>query len=190
MEFNIGDNLDLVSFQLLNLPGTFKNAANSALKSTGYESQRRIRPFIKNNEAGWPALHPVTIAIKRKKGNDYISKFTSPLELFAQLVRYRVDEKDSFLHVDFGDSRQGKPGNLSARIVDLLKLAQGCRTVSLSERRRKHLAAMGFLVKRGVKSVKIPRREIMPEVLPNLLPKLPVIFKEKFYKALDRKNKK
>lgn len=77
-------------------------ALSEALKAIGGSIRKKIIAFIKKGGAGWPALSPATLAMKKKLTSGAARYRTSPLEILARLIRFKYGKSKGVPRVTIG----------------------------------------------------------------------------------------
>jgi len=192
---------------LMSLPGIFTRARKSALKSTGWLVQQELRNHIEyGGSSDWPGLHPLTADFKKKRTRsgkgDWIKRRSaphSPMFWLGKFARYRVDNEGTFVQIDFGKSRRGKPGTVDPEMAAVARRTEKGERIKVTKKMRGKLAATRrkrpkkqtpgvtfFPLKKSTHALQIPKRPVFAPVWKKVKPKVPVHFEDKFYKALDR----
>ena len=194
-----------VTKRLLNLPGIFKRARKSALKSTGWLIQQELRNHIEYGGSGdWPKLHPLTAGFrkKRKVGGNWIKRRfppNSPMFWLGKFARYRTDQAGTYVQIDFGKSKRGQPGTIDPELAAVAIRSEKGETVSVTSATRRKFAATRrkrpkkqvigatyFPLRKDTRTLEIPKRPTITPVWKKMKPKTAAHFEKKFYKALDR----
>jgi len=205
LDFN-AEGIDEAIKELANLPGVFSRARVSALKSVGFHLQRELRNHIEYGGAGGKtSLHPLTQKFKKKYGTKGKFKKTrrgSDKPAFfwlGKFARYRVDPDGQILSVDFGKSNKGKPGTLDRAISAIAKRAEAGEKIAVTPKMRRLWASTKpkrpkdpepgvhfFPLRADTRQIEIPARPIFKPVWRKMGPKVPQLFSQKFWGAIDR----
>jgi len=188
---------------VVDLPGLFHRARNSALRSLGYqvksELQTQARTATKGGYLDWAPLHPRTPIIARAKRStgglswartrwrggaktdQVVQRQGTRTEVFSRLVggiRYQVDDEDGLVAIGFI--------NPAARVERWLRMhAEGYET-KVTPRKRRFLFAIGFPLKRETTVLKVRARPWVSKVYEHMRYQVYSRFEDKFLKALER----
>jgi len=193
---------------VMELPGLFKRARASALKSTGWFVRGELRSYVEKGGEGWPDLHPLTAAFRKKRGaaaGKWIKRRKgkeSALYWLGKFARYRVDADRGAVQIDFGKSKKGKPGAFDPGLIGIVERAEEGERIRVTGAMRKFLAATRrkrpksqapgetyFPLKKSTRELVIPRRPIFDPVWRKVSAGIPGHFEEKFWAALERYEK-
>ena len=192
----------------MGLPGLFRRARISAMKSMGWWIRGELKTYIYQGGENWPALHPLSAFFKKKQGakaGEWQKRRKgreTALSWLAKFARYRVDDEGTLLQIDFGKSKKGKPGSFDPALVDIVKRAEEGEKVHVTEAMRKFLAATRrkrpktqisgqtyFPLRKTTNTLTIPKRPIFDPVWQRINARVPGYFEEKFWAALQRYEK-
>jgi len=197
------ENLSEAVRAVLDLPGLFRRARNSALRSLGYEVkaelQTQARLATKGGYLDWAPLHPRTPIIARARrssgglswartrwrggarAGQVVQRKGTRTEVFSRLVggiRYQVDDEDGLVTIGFVN-----PG---ARVERWLRMhAQGYET-RVTPRKRRFLFAIGFPLKKETTVLRAPARPWVSKVYEHMRSQIHPRFEGQFWKALNR----
>ncbi|MBU0994115.1 MAG: hypothetical protein KJ737_16615 [Proteobacteria bacterium] len=206
MELKVdAENLSEVTKTFMMMPGLFTRARKSALKVVGYQTMSELRNHVEYGGTGWPDLHPLTRNFRKKAGGKWSKRRTgknSPLFGLGKFARYRVDDEGTVVQVDFGKSKKGKPGQMDPGLSRIARKAETGETVQVTDKMRKLWAATRLrrsknaragsdyhTLKSSTHVLKVPKRPIFTPVFNKVKPKIPSVFEDAFWKALDRYEK-
>lgn len=200
--------LDQTTRAVMNLPGLFARARISAMKSTGWTVQQELRNHVEYGGEGWPELHPLTQAFRKKRGlgADWVKRkrgaHQSALFWLGKFARYRVNDDGTLLQVDFGKSRKGKPGTFDPALIGTVKRAEQGERIEVTDKMRRLLGATRrrrprnqepgvtfFPLRKTTRFLDVPARPIFDPVWRKIKNRIPGHFEEKFWKALERYEK-
>lgn len=197
------EHLSEVTRALLELPGIFQRARGSALKSIAYqvkeELQQQARRGDKGGYLGWAPLNPHTPVIGRAKGRagglqyrrrrwkrgeskgQVIQRTRAGITPFLRLIagiRYKVDIEDNLAEIGFI--------NPKTRLAEWLRKHERGYATPVTPRKRRFLFAIGFPLAKGTTTLKTPARAWVGKVYEHMRGKIPGMFEEKFWAALQR----
>jgi hypothetical protein len=199
-------NLDELTRTLTKMPGLFRRARISALKSTGYLVQQEVRNHVEYGGTGWPALHPLTLKFRKKRGvgtSQWSGRrrgdHQTALFWLGKFARYRVDDDGTVVQIDFGKSRKGQPGTVDPQLMPVVKRAEEGETIAVTEKMRRFFGATRrkrpkrqipgetyFPLKKSTTKIEIPPRPIFSPVWKKVHGRIPAHFKDRFYRSVDR----
>jgi len=187
------------------MPGLYKQARKSAMKSVGYEVQQELKSYGKmarQHTAGpWPRLHAATPRIKSAKRKpitarqrrykrgprkgQVVPKYrtrsgsmntSNPMARLVNAPRYRVNSQGTAVQVGF----YGTPASLVAKHEDPY-------TVRVTPKMRRFFWALSLPLAKETKTLRIPERPLFSPVRDKMVPRLGDIFEDKFLRALERR---
>lgn len=203
--------LDEATEAAMRLPGHFARARSSALKSVGYMLRGYVQEHIRTGGGGsWEGAHPLSLKFthgsmgrpkRRRRSKNY-----TPYQWLARLVRYRVNDKGSFLQVDIGRTG-GTPGSYDRNMLGFVtRMAQG-EKITVTEKMRGWMGltryrdpqaadkkpfgrlVVGetfFPLRKTTGALEEPPRPIFEPVWQRRQADVPGRFEERFWKALQR----
>ena len=204
--------IDEVTKSLMKLPSVFAKARISALKSTGWFVQRELRNHIEyGGSSDWPALHPLTMGFKKKRitakagPGSWTKRRSRPTALFwlGKFARYRVDPTGDAVKIGFGKSKKSQLGRMDTELAGIVERAEYGERVRVTGAMRGLMAGTRrkrpknqipgetyFPLKKSTHTLTIPKRPIFAPVWKKVKVTAITRFRQKFWKALDRKMKK
>lgn len=200
--------LNKATREVMELPGLFRRARMSALKSTGFMVRGELRGYVESDgEGAWPANHPVTrfYAKKYKTGKvgtlGWIArkkKNESPMFWLGKHSRYRVTDDQAV--IGFGKShgaKEGKmkramPATLDAFLMNVVGRAEEGEVTQVTKKMRRLFGATrknrnGFFPLRGdTKELETPKRPIFDPVMNRIRGNIAPHFEDAFWNAVSR----
>lgn len=212
MDFDLDrEGLSRAAKRVLNLPGVFRRATKSALKSTGWMIRFEMRDFVESEGDGtWEALHPVTSKFfkKYKMGTSRWGrsrKTLGPMFWLGKFARYRVTGDETV--VGFGKSHgenAGKaerkaPATISPFLMSVLRRAEAGENTRVTKAMRRFFGATRktngksqaagrtfFPLRADTKTLETPKRPIMGPVMERVRSRIIPHFEDRFWKAVAR----
>lgn len=197
--------LSEVTRTLMNLDGIFMRARKSALSSVGWYVRGELRNHIEYGGYGWPKLHPLTLRFwkKREAIGGWKGRRRGPhqsaLFWLGKFARYRVNREGTFLQVDFGKSRRGEPGRVDPKLAAIVRRHEKGETIRVTrdmrrlwgatrrKRPKKQIPGETFYpLRKTTAYIHIPKRPTIEPVFRKVEPRIPDLFEEKFYAAIQR----
>ena len=180
------------------------------MKSTGWHVRGELRNHVEYGGEGWPDLHPLTRAFRKKRGLNarWVKRkrgaHQTALFWLGKFARYRVNDDGTLLQVDFGKSRKGQPGAFDPELIATVKRAETGERIEVTDKMRRLLGATRrkrprkgqvpgetyFPLRKSTQFLEVPKRPIFAPVWRKIKDKVPRYFEEKFWKALERYEKK
>lgn len=197
--------LDELTRATMALPGVFAKARKRALQSTGNMVRAEVREFVEGGGENWPALHPLTAAYRRGKGDVKWMRAGrrrgGPLFFLGRFARYRVDAGGSVVEVDMGKSRAGEPGTFDPLLISWARRAEEGATIPVTPKMRRRWAAskskLGkrarktavagqdyFALRKSTQFLRVPKRPIFGPVFRRVESKITPHFRQKFWESV------
>lgn len=196
---------------VLKLPGLFKRAKISALKSTGYMIRGVLRSYIeKGGNGSWPELHPVSKFFSRKygvKAHEWrrARRSLGPLYWLGKHARYSVAEDEAVIGFgkSHGDKDRGARRNLDVTmdpfIMAVVKRAEHGEKTQVTQNMRRFFGATRysnnrfqeaggtfFPIRASTKTLETEKRPIFDPVMALIERRIPWHFEDRFFKAVTR----
>jgi len=197
--------------RVIALPGVFRRAKQSALKSTGWMIRGEMRDFIESAGDGtWPGRHPLSATFfkKYKMGISRwgrSKKTMGPMFWLGRFSRYRVT--DDMAVIGFGKSHGSKaskaereaPATINPFLMSVLRRAeQGENTLVTKSMRRffgatrknnskSQMAGRTFFpLRASTKVLETPKRPIFGPVMARIQNQITPHFEDRFWLAVTR----
>lgn len=175
-------------------------ARASALKSVGYIVSREVSQYIDEGGRNWPEVHPLTRSYKSgrnglmRRGQGHPGAY----DFMKKYTRYRMDDKERRVDVNFGKSQRGKPGKFDAELAIISKQMQRGGRTRVTDRmtrlwgstRERHPQRIGdggfFPLRKDTSFLRLPKRDIFDTVFRRIRNKIITKFDERFTKRFDK----
>ena len=201
--------LNRATREMVELPGLFRQAKMSALRSTGWMIRGGLRSYVeRSGEGAWPATHPVTRFYAKKYNTGKIGSIgwlvrkknhEGPMVWLGKHARYRVTDTEAV--IGFGKShgakegkaRRAMPGTIDyGFLMKAVGRAEEGEATPVTEKMRKFFGATrenpdGFFpLRRDTQTLETPRRPIFAPVMSRIRGKISPYFEDKFWYAVNR----